>query len=134
MHGFYWCNALLCMFVCNMQLFVCSYLVHAVFWSYEVSVQRGTCHMCTDWRPRNLICGFNAWHCFILLLLFFLYLLCCNLYLKMHVGLKSAWELVFVLFVNVPTLNKTFDLIWFSSVAHATCTYSFCLVLFMFLC
>ena len=39
-----------------------------------------------------------------------------------------------VLFVNVPTLNKTFDLIWFSSVAHATCTYSFCLVLFMFLC
>ena len=29
---------------------------------------------------------------------------------------------------------KTFDLIWFSLVAHATCTYSFCLVLFMFLC
>ena len=28
----------------------------------------------------------------------------------MHVGLKSARELAFVLFVNVPTLNKTFDL------------------------
>ena len=43
--------------------------------------------------------------------LFLLFLLCCNLYLKMHVGLKSSRELKFVLFVNVPTLNKTFDLI-----------------------
>jgi hypothetical protein len=31
----------------------------------------------------------------------------------MHVGFKSSWELMFALFVNVPTLNKTFDLIWF---------------------
>jgi hypothetical protein len=29
----------------------------------------------------------------------------------MHVGLGGARELVFVLFVNVPTLNKTFDLL-----------------------
>jgi hypothetical protein len=31
---------------------------------------------------------------------------------SMHVGFNSSWELMFVLFVNVPTLNKTFDLIW----------------------
>jgi hypothetical protein len=32
----------------------------------------------------------------------------------MHVGLKSSRELMFILFVNVPTLNKTFDLIFIS--------------------
>ena len=80
-----------------------------------VNVQRGTCHMCTD-------CGgpeIKSWMCLHLILAWYVVLMhdivlvCCNLYLKMHVGLKSSWELMFVLFVNVPTLNKTFDLIWF---------------------
>ena len=50
---------MLCMFVCNLQLFVCSYLVYAVFWSCALTVCKealATCALTVEAQKYNHGC------------------------------------------------------------------------------
>jgi len=128
------------MYNTNVYAVIVSIYFYPVFWSYDSQcAERHLPHVHWLWRPRNQIIDVFAFNT--ILIIFNNILLCCNLYLKMHIGLfyyfycvviyilkcRSIYffyfycvviyilkgsrfkKLMIVLFVNVPTLNKTFD-------------------------